>query len=71
MPAGGKVIELRRRARRWRSIRRADEPKGLPYRYRFSFRAAGTTFPVRVRIRHEGTYPFALGYSKRVKVRVR
>jgi hypothetical protein len=74
VPPGGKVIELQAHERgRWRSITtlRTNAKGAFSYRYRFSFRAAGTTFPVRVRIRHEGTYPFALGYSKRVKVRVR
>jgi hypothetical protein len=74
VPEGGKVVELQAHERgRWRTITtlRTDAKGAFSYRYRFSFRAAGTTFPVRVRIRHEGTYPFALGYSKRVKVRVR
>jgi hypothetical protein len=74
IPKGGKVIELQAYERgRWRSITtlRTNARGSFSYRYRFSFRAAGTTFPVRVRVRHEGTYPFALGYSKRVRVRVR
>ena len=74
VPKGGKVIELQAHERgRWRSITtlRTNAHGAFSYRYRFSFRAAGTTFPVRVRVRHEGTYPFALGYSKSVRVRVR
>ncbi len=74
VPAGGKVVELQAYERgRWRSITtlRTNAKGSFSYRYRFSFRAAGATFPVRVRVRHEGTYPFALGYSKPVKVRVR
>ena len=74
VPAGGKVVELQAYERgRWRSITtlRTNAKGSFSYRYRFSFRAAGATFPVRVRVRHEGTYPFALGYSKPIKVRVR
>ena len=74
VPSGGKVIELQAHERgRWRSITtlRTNARGSFSYRYRFSFRAARTTFPVRVRIRHEGTYPFALGYSESVRVRVR
>jgi hypothetical protein len=74
VPTGGKLIELQAYERgRWRSITtlRTSSRGTFSYRYRFSFRAAGTTFPVRVRIRHDGSYPFALGTSKRVRVRVR
>ena len=74
VPRGGKLVELQAYERgRWRSITtlRTNSKGAFSYRYRFSFRAAGTTFPVRVRIRHDDSYPFALGVSSRVRVRVR
>jgi hypothetical protein len=74
VPKGGKLIELQAHERgRWRSITtlRTNSKGAFSYRYRFSFRAAGTTFPVRVRIRRDASYPFALGTSSRVRVRVR
>ncbi len=74
VPKGGKLVELQAYERgRWRSITtlRTNAKGAFSYRYRFSFRAAGTTFPVRVRVRHDDSYPFALGTSKRVRVRVR
>jgi hypothetical protein len=74
VPAGGKLIELQAYERgRWRSITtlRTNSRGAFSYRYRFSFRARGTTFPVRVRVRTDDSYPFALGTSKRVRVRVR
>jgi hypothetical protein len=74
VPKGGKLIELQAHERgRWRSITtlRTSSKGSFSYRYRFSSRAAGATFPVRVRIRRDASYPFALGTSRRVTVRVR
>jgi hypothetical protein len=74
VPTGGKLVELQAYERgRWRSITtlRTTSRGSFSYRYRFSFRARGTTFPVRVRVRPDASYPFALGTSKRVRVRVR
>ena len=74
VPAGGKLIELQAYERgRWRSITtlRTNAHGAFSYRYRFSFRASGTTFPVRVRVRHDASYPFALGTSPSVRVHVR
>jgi hypothetical protein len=74
VPTGGKLVELQAHERgRWRSITtlRTNAKGAFRYRYRFSFRAAGTTFPVRVRVRRDDSYPFALGTSKSVRVRVR
>jgi hypothetical protein len=74
VPKRGKLIELQAYERgRWRSITtlRTNARGAFAYRYRFSFRASGTTFPVRVRVRADDAYPFALGTSKRVRVRVR
>jgi hypothetical protein len=74
VPARGKLVELQAFERgRWRSIRtvRTDEEGVFRYAYRFSFRARGTSFPVRARVRPEDGYPWALGTSRRVTVRVR
>ena len=77
VPKGGKVIELQAYERgRWRSM--AEEACGRSATRQLSATATGSrsgrqghSLPKRVRIRHEGTYPFALGYSKSVRVRVR
>jgi hypothetical protein len=74
VPSNGKLVELQAHERgRWRSIRtvRTNAKGAFSYRYRFSFRAGGTTFPVRARVRPDGSYPFALGTSRRITVRVR
>jgi hypothetical protein len=74
VPKRGKLIELQAHERgRWRGITtlRTNAKGAFSYRYRFSVRARGTTFPVRVRVRADDSYPFALGTSKRVRVRVR
>lgn len=74
IPRNGKVVELQAFERgRWRTFRtvRSSAKGAFSYRYRFSFRAAGVTFPVRARVRAEAAYPFALGTSNRVRVRVR
>jgi hypothetical protein len=74
VPHSGKLIELQAHERgRWRSITtlRTNSHGAFSYRYRFSSRARGATFPVRVRVRPDASYPFALGTSKHVRVRVR
>ena len=40
-------------------------------RYRFRATAPRKTYPMRVRVRPDAAYPFAVGYSRSVKVRVR
>ncbi len=74
LPADGKLVELQAFERgRWRSLRnvRTNRQGAFSYRYRFSFRASGVTFPVRVRVRPDAGYPWAVGTSNRVRVRVR
>jgi hypothetical protein len=74
LPANGKVVELQAFERgRWRTFRtvRSSRKGAFSYRYRFSFRASGVTFPVRARVRSDSNYPFVLGTSNRVRVRVR
>ena len=74
VPRNGKVVELQAFERgRWRTFRtvRSSSKGVFGYRYRFSFRASGTTFPVRARVRSDASYPWALGTSASVRVRVR
>ena len=74
VPASGKLVELQAFERnRWRNLRnvRTNARGEFSYRYRFSFRASGATFPVRVRVRPDAGYPWAVGTSNRVRVRVR
>ncbi len=74
VPRNGKVVELQAFERgRWRTFRtvRSNSKGAFNYRDRFSFRASGPTFPVRARVRADASYPFALGTSNRVRVRVR
>ena len=74
VPAEGKLVELQAFERnRWRNLRnvRTNARGEFSYRYRFSFRASGVTFPVRVRVRPDAGYPWAVGTSNRVRVRVR
>jgi hypothetical protein len=74
VPPQGKLVELQAFERgRWRNLRnvRTNARGEFSYRYRFSFRARGVTFPVRVRVRPDAGYPWAVGTSNRVSVRVR
>ena len=74
LPAAGKLVELEARERgRWRQAATArTNPRGhFSVRYRFSRRARRATFPMRVRVRRDGSYPYAQGLSRTVRVRVR
>lgn len=74
LPAGGKLIDLQAKAgREWvtfKSIRANSRGRfRAPYRFARTFRP--TTYRFRARSRREAAYPYALGYSKIVRVRVR
>jgi hypothetical protein len=74
VPARGKTVELQAFERgRWRTFEsvRANRRGRFSARYRFSASSVGRTFRMRARIRPEATYPFALGHSPVVRVRVR
>jgi hypothetical protein len=74
VPARGKTVELQAFERgRWRTFEsvRANRRGRFKARYRFSASSAGRQFRMRARIRPEATYPFALGHSRVVRVRVR
>lgn len=75
IPAGGKLVELQVYTRRqWRTFAqpRANAKTGRwRYQYRFEATRGLVTFRFRARIRHEAVYPYELGTSRRVRVRVR
>jgi hypothetical protein len=71
VPGRGKVVDLQAfDGGRWRTF---DTVRARGRRFRASYRfspAARGTYPMRVRIRPDGAYPFALGHSSVVRVRV-
>jgi hypothetical protein len=74
VPGRGKLVELQAfDGGRWRTFAQPRSRKDG--RYRSSYRLRRTfgprTFRFRARVRRESGYPYELGYSKRVKVRVR
>ena len=72
IPDRGLVIILQGRDDgRWLTF--ADTRTNRRGRWRASYRFRGNPgrYPVRVRIRRQSGYPFELGYSKRVTIRVR
>jgi hypothetical protein len=74
VPARGKTVELQAFERgRWRTFEsvRANRRGRFTAGYRFSASSTGRTFRMRARVRPEATYPFALGHSPVVRVRVR
>jgi hypothetical protein len=74
VPSRGKLVDLQAREQgRWRTFATVrTKPSGaFAARYRFRGSAPRRTYPMRVRIRPDAAYPFAVGYSKSVKVRVR
>jgi hypothetical protein len=72
-PRGGKLVDLQAFDRgRWRTFAtaRARGSKGA-WRYRYHFGKAPGRYRVRLRIRREAVFPYDLGYSRSVTVRVR
>jgi hypothetical protein len=71
VPGRGKVVDLQAYdGGRWRTFATVrSRGRRFTASYRFSGGARGT-FPMRARVRPDGTYPFALGYSPIVRVRV-
>lgn len=73
MPRSGKVVELQAfEGGTWRNFRstRARTNGRFATSYRFQRAAGGRTFQIRVRVRRDDSYPYYLGYSPRVRVRV-
>lgn len=74
IPFGGKLVELQVLARgRWRTFasKTTNGAGRWRYRYRFTATPSTTTYRFRVRVRHEAGYPYALGFSRTVRVTVR
>jgi hypothetical protein len=73
VPPSGKLIDLQAfDAGRWRTFGTA-RAVGRKGRWHFSYRFSGRPgrYPIRVRIRREAAFPYDLGYSRRVVIRVR
>ncbi len=73
IPRSGKIVELQAYDRgRWRTFATA-RARGSKGRWSSSYTFAGTPgrYPVRLRIRREAVFPYDLGYSRFVIVRVR
>jgi hypothetical protein len=74
LPARGKVVDLQAFYRgKWRTFAtpRANKKGKFKFRYRFEATRTTTTYRFRARLRAESAYPYELGYSKVVTVRVR
>jgi hypothetical protein len=74
LPARGKVVDLQVFYRgKWRTFGtpRANKKGQFKFRYRFEATRSTTTYKFRARVRAESAYPYELGYSKSVGVKVR
>jgi hypothetical protein len=75
LPRSGKLVEIQAfEAGKWRAVgtARARGTAGrFALRYRFLRAGRGASFLIRARIRRDDSYPYYLGYSPRVRVRVR
>jgi hypothetical protein len=74
VPRRGKLVALQAFERgRWQTFTtvRTNRRGSFSKRRGFSFTARGRSFRLRVQVRPEASYPFALGYSRTVRVRVR
>jgi hypothetical protein len=74
LPRSGKVVDLQAyEAGRWRTFDTVRARLGARYtaRYRFVRAQSGRTFQFRARVRRDDSYAYYLGYSRRVRVRVR
>ena len=67
MPSRGKLIDVQAREQgRWRTFATVRTPGVGRVRTRYRFRRAAPrkTYPMRVRVRPDAAYPFAVGYSR-------
>jgi hypothetical protein len=72
VPPSGKLVDLQAfDAGRWRIFGTA-RARGRKGRWHFAYTFSGRPgrFPVRVRIRREAAFPYDLGYSRAVVIRV-
>ena len=71
IPRGGKLVDLQAfEAGRWRQVDTIRTRASGRYSYRYRFVRAAKTFRFRLRIRRDQSYPYSLGYSPTVRVRV-
>ena len=73
VPRGGKLVELQAREKgRWRTFA-TTRARGSRAAWQSTYRFGGRpdTYPIRLRIRRESSFPFELGYSRSIAVRVR
>lgn len=71
IPRGGKLVDLQAyEAGRWRLLDTIRSRASGRYSYRYRFVRAAKTFRFRLRIRRDQSYPYSLGYSPTVRVRV-
>ena len=74
VPARGKVVELQGFENgRWRVFRTTRSRSSGRFATTYGFKAASTgrSFRLRVRVRADASYPFSVGYSRVVRIRVR
>jgi hypothetical protein len=71
-PTRGIVLALQgREDGRWRTFEDLRTDRRGRWAKAHQFRGVPGTYPIRVRIRHQARFPFVLGYSPAVKVRIR
>jgi hypothetical protein len=74
IPARGKLVVLQAFERgRWRAFKtvRSNRRGSYVARYRFTRSARGRSFRIRAVARREARYPYSLGWSRTIRVRVR
>lgn len=74
IPRSGKVIELQAfDGGKWRTFETVRARRSGRYRaaYRFTNATRGRTLTFRARVRRDDSFPYYLGYSNRVRVRIR
>jgi len=74
VPGRGKLVELQAfDGGKWRTFAQPRSRKSGRYKavYRLRRTFGPRTFTFRARVRREGGYPYELGYSRKVRVRVR
>jgi hypothetical protein len=74
LPKSGKIVDLQAyEAGRWRTFDTVRARRRARYATRYHFVRAqpGRTFRFRARVRRDDSYAYDLGYSRRVRVRVR
>jgi hypothetical protein len=74
VPSRGKLIDMQAREQgRWRTFATVRTRASGSFRTHYRFRASAPrkTYPMRVRVRPDAAFPYAVGYSRLVRVRVR